>query len=456
MKTIIQLSEKYSKSGPRYTSYPTAPHFSNHFSCKHWEDELLQSQNKGRDLSIYLHIPFCDTLCYYCGCHMLASKKYDRAAEYLALLSKEISLMARLTSSKREVHQIHWGGGTPTFLVPADIRRLASTVYENFSVSSDAEISCEVDPRNLTWDHIAALSESGFNRVSLGVQDLDPRVQNSINRIQSESLVRNVYDWMRKKGFKSVNMDLMVGLPHQSVESFSITLDKVLSMAPDRLAIFNYAHLPHLIKHQKLIHNEELPTLHTRLELHRMISDRLSAAGYIDIGMDHFAKADDDLVKARESKTLWRNFQGYTTHKQCDLYGFGISGISQTEDVYAQNVKTIEGYRERVNSGKMATERGLRVSLDDKIRRDAIMQIMCEGELNILNFSRKWTIDFAAYFSEVYPELNHLEAEGLIKNSVESIKVTEFGHIFLRNIAMVFDAYLKKPDTEMKTYSQTL
>lgn len=456
MKNITQLLEKYSKTGPRYTSYPTAPNFSKQFGEIEWEKELLQSQNKGRDLSLYFHIPFCDTLCYYCGCHMIATKNYYRATEYLDLLAKEIDLIGRLTSPNRTVQQVHWGGGTPTFLNPEDIRQLSNFIRSHFHLAPGAEIACEVDPRELTRDHVSALAESGFNRISLGVQDLDAQVQESVNRVQPESLVRQVYGWMREERFKSINMDLMVGLPHQTLESFSGTLEKIISMAPDRLAIFNYAHLPNLMKHQKLIKGEELPDFQTRLELHLLIAEKLAGAGYIDIGMDHFARADDDLVRARANKTLWRNFQGYTTHKTCDLYGFGVSGISQTDEVYAQNFKTIDSYREKVENGRLATERGIRISFDDRIRREAIMQIMCDTELNIESFSRKWLIDFNDYFSDALVELRSLEEDGLVEISSEKIRVTEIGHIFLRNIAMPFDAYLKKTESGKISFSQTL
>ncbi len=456
MKTIHRLLHKYSLPGPRYTSYPAAPYFSKRFNEKTWREELETHQKKERGLSLYLHIPFCDTLCYYCGCHMVATRNYARAESYLDLLIKEIKLTAAFILPGRVVRQIHWGGGTPTYLRPDDIRRLSKHIAGRFSIAADAEISCEVDPRELTEDHIAALKEGGFNRLSLGVQDLDDQVQRSVNRVQPESLVRKVYGWMRKTGFNSINFDLMAGLPHQTVASFSATLDKIVDMSPDRLAVFNYAHLPERIKHQKLIQTADLPDFSTRVELQILIHEKLSAAGYADIGLDHFARTGDELFKARENKTLWRNFQGYTTHKECDIFAFGVSGISQTEEVYAQNLKTLDAYAERIGEEKLATERGLRTTLDDKIRRDAIMQIMCGLELDKNAFSKKWQIDFDDYFSDALQELKKLEEDGLVEAAPEKIRVTETGHIFLRNIAMTFDFYLKQTETEKPKFSKTV
>ncbi|MBI3595369.1 MAG: oxygen-independent coproporphyrinogen III oxidase [Nitrospirae bacterium] len=450
------LLKKYSRPGPRYTSYPTAPHFSNLFGEKEWREELCRNQNSDRDLSLYFHIPFCDSLCYYCGCHMFATKRYSHAAEYVALLRKEISLIAGLAPSKKRVQQIHWGGGTPTFLQPSDIRNLFSSIQNEFLIAPGAEIACEVDPRELTRDHIAALKESGFNRMSLGVQDLDNQVQTSVNRVQPENIVYEVYGWMRNAGFKSINFDLMLGLPHQRVETFSRTLDKIISWSPDRLAIFSYAHLPNLLKHQKLIRVKDLPDFQTRLALRLLVIEKLNSAGYVNIGMDHYSKPNDDLVKARENQTLWRNFQGYSTHGESDLYGFGVSGISQTEEIYAQNVKEIDEYSKRIQQGRLATERGMNISLDDKIRREVIMRIMCGSEIDLPMLSQKWKIDFNDYFADALAELSKMEEDGLVEVSAENIRVTETGNLFLRNIAMPFDAYLEPHPSGNALYSQTL
>ena len=457
MELATSLLEKYSKAGPRYTSYPTAPYFTERFGEREWLEELNTTQSKGRDLSLYVHVPFCDTLCYYCGCNMVATHDYKKAEAYLGYLFQEIDRVADLTSPARQARQLHWGGGTPTFLHPEDIRRLFHRLAERFRIAPDAEISCELDPRELSREHIAALAESGFNRVSMGVQDLDERVQRAVNRVQPESLIRQVNGWLREAGFQSVNMDLMVGLPHQTVESFSVTLDKIIGMAPDRLAVFNYAHVPWMKKHQKLIPESDLPDLPTKLALQKLIMERLAAEGYVYIGMDHFAKPDDEIVRAQQTKTLYRNFQGYTTHKDCDIYAFGVSGISQTEEVYVQNAKNLAEYQRRIAGGGLATERGLRISRDDKLRREAISHVMCDMELDKAKFGREWGIDFDAFFSDALPELAEMEKDGLVRLDENLIKVTEIGRIFLRNIAMPFDAYLRQQSVDAKPrYSKTL
>ncbi|MDA8094981.1 MAG: oxygen-independent coproporphyrinogen III oxidase [Betaproteobacteria bacterium] len=450
------LLEKYSRPGPRYTSYPTAPYFSEAFGEAAWREEMRTSQALGRDLSLYVHIPFCDTLCYYCGCNMVATRRYERVEPYLQCLSREIQAVAEGVAKDRQVRQLHWGGGTPTYLRPADIERLAHWVRDAFTVAADAEVGCEVDPRELTQGHIEALAAAGFNRLSLGVQDLDARVQQAVNRVQPAALIERVYGWMREAGFRSINMDLMVGLPHQTLESFTQTLDQILAMGPDRLAIFGYAHVPWLKKHQTLIVQSDLPNFETRIALQKLILDRLSQAGYVYIGMDHFARAEDELVVAQRSGTLWRNFQGYTTHRHCDIYAFGVSAISQTDDVYVQNAKKLNDYQRLIGEGRLATERGLRVTRDDKIRRDAITRIMCDLALDKAAFGRQWAIDFDAYFGEALNDLGTLEQDGLVLLTAESIRVTELGRIFLRNIAMPFDAYLKAESAQKPRYSRTV
>ena len=457
MELATSLLEKYSKAGPRYTSYPTAPYFTEAFGEKEWLNELKHTQSSGRDMSLYVHIPFCDTLCYYCGCNMVATHDYRKADTYLGYLFQEIDRVAALTAPGRVARQVHWGGGTPTFLKPADIRRLFQHLASRFNIAPDAEISCELDPRELSREHIEALAQSGFNRVSMGVQDLDEKVQQAVNRVQPEALILQVYGWLREAGFSSINIDLMVGLPHQSVESFSLTLDKMLALGPDRLAVFNYAHVPWMKKHQKLIVESDLPDLSAKLALQKLMMERLADAGYVYIGMDHFAKADDEIVRAQQSKTLYRNFQGYTTHKDCDIYAFGVSAISQTAEVYVQNAKNLAEYQRRIASGGLATERGLRISRDDMIRREAISGIMCDLELDKAKFGRQWEIDFDAFFADALNDLKDLAADGLITLEPGFIRVTEVGRIFLRNIAMPFDAYLRQQTTEIKPrYSKTL
>ncbi|MEW5771634.1 MAG: oxygen-independent coproporphyrinogen III oxidase [Pseudomonadota bacterium] len=455
MSAFTELLEKYSKPGPRYTSYPTAPYFQTSFSEADWLQELRASQGTGRDLSLYVHIPFCDTLCYYCGCNMVATGHYEKAEEYLRYLERELDMVAALTNPARVVRQLHWGGGTPTYLRPDDIRRVMEMIRSRFNIAPDAEMGCETDPRELTRAHLEALRQGGFNRLSIGVQDLDNAVQVAVNRVQPEPLIEQVYGWARELGFSSINMDLIVGLPHQTVASFERTLDTVLKWAPDRFAIFAYAHVPWMKKHQKLINEADLPSFATRLDLQQLIHERLGAAGYNNIGMDHYAKPDDEMFKAQQSKTLWRNFQGYTTHKHCDIYAFGASSISQTADVYLQNEKKIGRYQELVGGGHLPVERGLRLTRDDHIRRDAITKVMCDLELDMAAFGAEWGIDFSSYFADALADLPPLAADGLVQLEPGRIAVTDLGRLFLRNIAMAFDSYLRQASTDQPRYSRT-
>jgi oxygen-independent coproporphyrinogen III oxidase len=456
MSEFTALLEKYSKPGPRYTSYPTAPYFHGGFGEDDWLRELETSQDPARGLSLYAHIPFCDTLCYYCGCNMVATHEYDKAEAYLGFIEREMERVARLTDPRRKVRQLHWGGGTPTYLKPDDIRRLMDMMRSRFDIPADAEMGSEADPRELTREHLVALREAGFNRLSLGVQDLDERVQRAVNRVQPEAMIRQVYEWARELGFQSINMDLIVGLPHQHTDSFARTLDTVLRWGPDRFAIFGYAHVPWMKKHQKLIDEAELPSFAARLELQQLIHERLADAGYLNIGMDHYAKPEDEMVKAQREKTLWRNFQGYTTHKDCDIYAFGVSSISQTPEVYMQNEKNLKRYQEIVASGHLPVERGLRVSRDDRVRREAITRVMCDLELDTAAFGREWDIDFDSYFAEAMAELPALAADGLVGLQPGRIVVTDLGRLFLRNIAMCFDAYLRQASQDQQPrYSRT-
>ncbi len=455
MSAFTALLEKYSKPGPRYTSYPTAPYFHTGFKEADWREELRSSQSPERGLSLYVHIPFCDTLCYYCGCNMVATGEYSKATQYLGYLEQEMSRTAELTDPRRQVKQLHWGGGTPTYLKPDDIRKLMGMIRARFNIAPDAEMGCEADPRELTREHLVALRESGFNRLSLGVQDLDEQVQKSVNRVQPEAMIAQVYGWARELGFQSINMDLIVGLPHQNTASFAHTLDKALVWAPDRFAIFAYAHVPWMKKHQKLINEADLPTFATRLDLQQLIHERLGAAGYLNIGMDHYAKPEDEMVKAQRNKTLWRNFQGYTTHKECDIYAFGASSISQTPEVYMQNEKNLKKYQELVGAGHLPVERGLRLTREDHIRREAITRIMCDLEMDTAAFGREFGIDFDSHFAEGLADLPPLAADGLIRLEPGKIVVTDLGRLFLRNIAMCFDAYLKQQSTDQPRYSRT-
>jgi len=452
--TTLDLLQKYSVPGPRYTSYPTAPYFHTGYCEADWA-EALAAPAADRGLSLYAHIPFCDSLCHYCGCNMVATRDYSKTVPYLAALDREMARTAQRVDPARVVRQLHWGGGTPTYLNPDDIRRLMAMMRQYFTLAPDAEISCEADPRELTYEHLAALRESGFNRLSFGVQDMDPNVQQAVNRIQSEFLIRQVLDWSRELGFSSINLDLIVGLPKQTVDSFRRTLERVSVWAPDRLAVFAYAHVPWMKKHQKLINEADLPDSATRLDLQQAVNEMLGAAGYVNIGLDHFARPNDELVRAQQNKTLWRNFQGYTTHKHCDILAFGASSISQTADVYMQNEKNIKRYQERVAATGFAVERGLKLTRDDQIRRDAITRVMCDLELDFAAFGSEWGIAFSEYFADALTGLRPLAEDGLVEIAADRISVTSCGRLFLRNIGMCFDRYLRDAASEQPRYSKT-
>ncbi len=443
---LAELLARYSTSGPRYTSYPTAPHFHAGIGDADWLAEVAAPVEQGRDLSIYVHVPFCDSLCYYCGCNMVATQRYDKVDPYLQALDAEMSTVAARIAPGRMVKQLHWGGGTPTYLRPSDIGRLMDAIAMRFDIAPDAEMSCEADPRELTRDHLRALRESGFNRISFGVQDLDPAVQHAINRIQPAEMIEQVYHWARELGFSSINMDLITGLPLQTVESFGRTLERVVEWGPDRLAVFGYAHVPWMKKHQNLMRTEDLPDVATRMALGGLVHEGLTRAGYVDIGLDHFARPGDEMVVAQREKTLWRNFQGYTTHRHCDVLAFGASAIGQTDGLYVQNEKGLKRYQERISSGGLAVERGVRVSIEDRIRREAITRIMCDLELDVDALGRHWGADLRPLFVENWAGLRELAADGLVVVEGWLLRVTPLGRRLLRNIAMCFDAYLHAPE----------
>ena len=448
-----KLLARYSQPGPRYTSYPPAPHFSPALTETLWREELRRPS--GRDLSLYFHLPFCDSLCYYCGCHMIATQKYSKASRYLDSLLREVDRVAGLLAPGRKVRQMHWGGGTPTFLNPDDIRRLALHARARFDFAADAEVAVEVDPRGLTASHIEALREAGFNRVSLGVQDLDEKVQHAVNRVQPYDLIEEVCSGLRGAGINALNIDLMLGLPHQTPDSFAYTLERVLALKPHRLAVFSYAHVPWLKKHQRLIDEAALPDFLTRLELQNLSFRMLGAAGYDYVGLDHFALPDDELVSARRAGRLGRNFQGYTPLREIDILGFGISAISQTESLYAQNLKGLPEYQLRVDNGLLATERGYRLSSEDLMRRDLIMTLMCDLGLDTAAFGAKWKLDFATAFAPELASLAPLQEDGLVQVQSGRIEVTDSGRVFLRNIAMAFDATLQQATQSGPRYSKT-
>ncbi len=453
----INLIKKYDRPGPRYTSYPTAPHFNESFSSESYLDEIVKTnriKNK-RDLSLYFHIPFCDTLCYFCGCNMLISRNRDRINKYTDYLKNEIDLLRSFLAPDRKVSQLHWGGGTPTHLNPDEIKDLTGYINKNFNFKEDAEKGSEIDPRELTYDHLAALREGGFNRISMGVQDFNEKVQKAVNRIQPEDMTREVVGWVRSLNFDSINLDLMYGLPFQSVKTFEKTLDTMINISPDRIALFNYAHVPWLKKHMELIKKEDLPSPEEKLNILKLSIEKLTDAGYIFIGMDHFAKPEDELSIALHEKKLYRNFQGYSTHSGSDLYAMGITGISQLERVYAQNYKTEKEYFTALDDGKLPTAKGYLLTDDDLLRREVIMRLMCDFELDFSAIEKQFGINFEEYFAYGLENLQKFIDDDLLKISQRKITVTEMGRLLIRNIAMNFDGYIERKEDTTR-YSRTV
>lgn len=455
LKVDLDLVQKYNVAGPRYTSYPPATKFTDALSWSELAEKILENNKTERDLSLYFHIPFCETLCWFCGCTTVITLNHSQGQRYIDYLEKEVSQMATMINPRRKVVQLHFGGGSPTFLAPDEIRRLGDIIHKHFKFSADIEAGVEIDPRRLTRDHIVALREIGFNRASLGVQDFDPAVQEAVHRIQPREMTQQTIDWLREMEFGSINLDLIYGLPHQTVESFNRTLDIVLGMKPDRLAVFSYAHVPWIKPAQKILEQKVLPTPETKLQLLKNVIERLTESNrYIYIGMDHFAQPRDELVLAQRNKTLQRNFQGYSTRANADIYAFGMSAISQIPDAYWQNEKDLLKYYGALDAGKVPLARGYVVSDEDKIRRDTIMRVMCDLGLDYAGMSQRLGIDFVSHFEREIESLAEFEADGLVSRSQAGLEVTDTGRLFIRNIAMCFDNTLA-PTGERK-HSRTI
>jgi oxygen-independent coproporphyrinogen-3 oxidase len=440
-----ELIRHYDKAGPRYTSYPTAVQFHEGFGEAEYRAAAAASNAGSAPLSLYFHLPFCDTVCYYCACNKIVTKNRQRTAPYLERLFHEIELQGELFERSRAVDQLHWGGGTPTFLSADEMRALMRKTRTHFRLHDDdrGEYSIEVDPREANAQIIALLRELGFNRLSLGVQDFDPTVQKAVNRIQSEAETFAVLEAARRTGFRSVNMDLIYGLPHQTVASFAATLDKVIAAGPDRLSVFNYAHLPELFKTQRQIDVAHLPAAGEKLAILQHTIERLTAAGYVYIGMDHFARPDDELAVAQREGTLYRNFQGYSTHADCDLVAMGITAIGKVGDTYSQNVKTLDEYSAVLDAGRLPVFRGIILSDDDKLRRAIITQLICHFELNFARIEQAFGIRFHDYFAAELAEFKPMQADGLLELNAHSLTVRPAGKLLIRNICMVFDTYLR-------------
>lgn len=453
----LELIKKYDRPGPRYTSYPTAPQFNDSFTHDKYLDEIIRTNKETTlpDLSLYFHIPFCDTLCYFCGCNMIISRNRDRIKEYIKYVKNEIDLLRPLLKTERKVSQLHWGGGTPTHLNPDEISDLASYIKQNFEFKSESEEGCEIDPRGLTKDHLIALRNGGFNRISMGVQDFNEQVQKAVNRIQPEDMTRQVVAWVRELKFQSVNLDLMYGLPFQSIETFEKTVDATIDISPDRIAVFNYAHVPWMKKHMELIKPEDLPKPEVKLDILKMTIEKLTNAGYVFIGMDHFAKPDDELAIALREKKLYRNFQGYSTNAGTDLYALGITSISQIGRIYAQNFKKEKEYFEFLNDGKFPVERGYYLTEDDILRRYVITKIMCDFELDFSSVENKFKINVHEYFKTSLEGMKEFIDDGLVELTDKGLFVTQMGRLLIRNIAMNFDWYIEQKADKAK-YSRTV
>ncbi|NMB80954.1 MAG: oxygen-independent coproporphyrinogen III oxidase [Ignavibacteria bacterium] len=453
----LDLIKKYDRPGPRYTSYPTAPQFNDSFTPDKYLDEVIRTNNQNNppDLSLYFHIPFCDTLCYFCGCNMIITRNRDRIKDYVKYVKNEIDLLRSYIIDGRKAVQLHWGGGTPTHLNPDEISDLKSYINQNFAFAENAEQGCEIDPRGLTREHLEALRSTGFNRISMGVQDFNKKVQKAVNRIQPEDMTRQVVGWVRELKFQSINLDLIYGLPFQNAETFAKTVDAIIDISPDRIAVFNYAHVPWMKKHMALIKPEDLPIPEEKLQILKMTIEKLTGAGYVFIGMDHFAKPDDELAIALKEKKLYRNFQGYSTYAGADLYGLGITSISQIGRCYAQNVKKETEYFNHLNNNNLPIERGYYLSDDDLLRRHVITKIMCDFELDFSEVENKFGIEFENYFAKSMQTLNEYTVDDLVKVTNRKIVVTQMGRLLIRNIAMCFDLYIEQK-TDKAKYSRTV
>lgn len=442
------LIARHDKSGPRYTSYPTAVQFHAGFGETQYRAQAARTNAEmpPRSLSLYFHLPFCDTVCYYCACNKIVTRNRKRAAPYLARLHKEIALQGALFDKSRRVDQLHWGGGTPTFLSRDEIRELMRVTRAHFTLRDDdrGEYGIEVDPREVEPGALALLRSLGFNRLSMGVQDFDPAVQKAVNRIQGEDETFEVLNDARALGFRSINMDLIYGLPHQTAESFARTLDKVVAAVPDRLSVFNYAHLPELFKTQRQIDAAALPSLAEKLAILQHTIERLTAAGYVYIGMDHFARPDDELAIAQRNGTLYRNFQGYSTHADCDLVGLGITAIGMVGTSYSQNLKTLDAYQAALDADRLPIMRGIELNADDLLRRAVITQLICHFNLRFRAAELAFGIVFREYFPRELGELATMQQDGLLIVGENSIDVLPAGKLLIRNVCMVFDRYLRE------------
>lgn len=456
MNLDFEKFAKYSKPGPRYTSYPTAPEFNESFNEKAYINEL-ENQDKNRPLSLYFHLPFCRSACYFCGCNVVYTSKEEKKERYIGYLQKELEILSKYLDTSRRVIQLHFGGGTPTFFDDKQLKTIIDTIKSHFkNFSKDAEISCEIDPRYLTQKQLDLLVDSGFNRISFGVQDFNPLVQEAVHRIQPYEVTQKTVQMAREANISSVNMDLIYGLPYQTLETFRETLKKAISLDPDRFAVFNYAHVPWMKKTMRKIDETTLPEPSVKLEILKYTIDYLSSNGYKMIGMDHFAKPSDELFKAIERGELHRNFQGYTTKGGADLIGIGLTSIGEGVSHYVQNFKEMKLYEKALDEGKLPVHRGIKLNRDDIIRKAVIMELMANFKLDIKRVEKEFDINFKDYFGDALEALKEFEEAELVKVNEDKIEVNKTGSMLIRNIAMPFDAYLKKIPESKRRFSKTV
>ena len=448
--------EKYNRPGPRYTSYPTAPVWKDDFGPDDFERCCAKAEQRATPVSLYMHLPFCESLCLFCACTVSIQKDKRVAVPYLDTLKREIDHMANHVSNKRPVIQFHWGGGTPTYLSPVQMEDLFNHTRERFSFAPDAEIGIEIDPRVTSREHLETLRRLGFNRLSMGIQDFEPKVQQTIHRVQPYEMTRDLIVAARELGFESLNVDLIYGLPYQTASSFRATIDRTLTLAPDRVAMFSYAHVPWLKKQQGSF-AEHLPEGMEKFRIFRAGLEQFLGAGYLYIGMDHFAKPGDELAVAQQNRTLHRNFQGYTTKAGADLYGMGVSAISSLGEAYAQNPREVPTYQAAIAERGIATMRGHRLTSDDKIRRAVIGRLLCHTVILKREVEKEFSISFDDYFAPEVQRLEEFRAEGLVALAPGEIRVTSLGRIFIRNVAMTFDRYLHEQQMDQRPlFSKTL
>ncbi len=449
-----KLIKKYDRPGPRYTSYPPATEFKESITYKDYERKLNELYRRRSLLSFYIHIPFCESACWFCGCNVMITKRRDISGRYLQYLFKELSLLEKYLGNELKIDQFHIGGGTPNFLTEEELRKLMEEFLKRFSFTEGAEISIELDPRFLTRDYVKTLKELGFNRISMGLQDINEEVQRAINRFQSKELMLKVMDWLREEGFNSINIDLIYGLPNQNPKNFKNTLEFTLKLSPERVAVFNFAYVPWLKPLQRKIDKNLLPKPEEKLKMLKSAVELFQEGGYVFIGMDHFAKPEDELTLAQRKGELWRNFQGYTTRKGVELLGVGATSIGTLKDSYFQNYKTLRHYYLAIDEGKLPTFRGYIMDEDDLIRREVIMDIMCNLGVDFKKVERAFSINFKDYFSRELEELEELERDGLVVLKEDRISITELGRLLVRNVAMVFDKYLR--NKKELTFSRTV